>query len=257
MKVIVISRNLFLRLLSSFLIILLSFIMVNAKKNDVFPAFFNMKKELPIYSVATDEKKIAISFDAAWGAEYTQKILDILEERNIKTTFFLVGFWIDKYPERVKEIAERGHEVANHSTTHPEMSKLSRDQIITEIKTTQEKIEKLAGVRAVRLFRPPFGDYNDLLIQTCREIDFHVIQWDVDSLDWKELGVDHMFNRVIKNVGNGSIVLFHNNAKYITEALPLILDHLLAEGYEIVPVSELIYKQNYRIDHTGRQHPDM
>lgn len=216
-----------------------------------------MKKELPIYSVATDEKKIAISFDAAWGAEYTQKILDILEERNIKTTFFLVGFWIDKYPERVKEIAERGHEVANHSTTHPEMSKLSRDQIITEIKTTQEKIEKLAGVRAVRLFRPPFGDYNDLLIQTCREIDFHVIQWDVDSLDWKELGVDHMFNRVIKNVGNGSIVLFHNNAKYITEALPLILDHLLAEGYEIVPVSELIYKQNYRIDHTGRQHPDM
>ena len=200
-------------------------------------------------------EKIAISFDAAWGAEYTQKILDILEERNIKTTFFLVGFWIDKYPERVKEIAERGHEVANHSTTHPEMSKLSRDQIITEIKTTQEKIEKLAGVRAVRLFRPPFGDYNDLLIQTCREIDFHVIQWDVDSLDWKELGVDHMFNRVIKNVGNGSIVLFHNNAKYITEALPLILDHLLAEGYEIVPVSELIYKQNYRIDHTGRQHP--
>lgn len=168
-----------------------------------------------------------------------------------------MGFWIDKYPERVKEIAERGHEVANHSTTHPEMSKLSRDQIITEIKTTQEKIEKLAGVRAVRLFRPPFGDYNDLLIQTCREIDFHVIQWDVDSLDWKELGVDHMFNRVIKNVGNGSIVLFHNNAKYITEALPLILDHLLAEGYEIVPVSELIYKQNYRIDHTGRQHPDM
>ena len=107
--------------------------------------------------------------------------------KKYKNHLFLVGFWIDKYPERVKEIAERGHEVANHSTTHPEMSKLSRDQIITEIKTTQEKIEKLAGVRAVRLFRPPFGDYNDLLIQTCREIDFHVIQWDVDSLDWKEL----------------------------------------------------------------------
>ena len=160
---------------------------------------------------------------------------------------FLVGFWVDKYPERVKEIAKRGHEVANHSTTHPNMSKLSREQIINEIMTTQEKIEKLAGDRSVRLLRPPFGDYNDLLIQTCRELGFHVIQWDVDSLDWKEMGVQHMFDRVTQRVDDGSIVLFHNNAKYITEALPLILDHLLAEGYDIVPVSELIYKKSYRL----------
>ena len=94
-----------------------------------------------------------------------------------------------------------------------------------------------------------------MLIQTCRELGFHVIQWDVDSLDWKEMGVQHMFDRVTQRVDDGSIVLFHNNAKYITEALPLILDHLLAEGYDIVPVSELIYKENYRLDHTGRQYP--
>jgi len=237
------------------MIVLTSYAFVSEYENDALSVFLNKKRELPIYSVETNEKKVAISFDAAWGAEYTPKILDILDERNIKTTFFLVGFWIDKYPERVREIAERGHEVANHSTTHPQMSKLSKEQIMTEIITTQKKIEKLAGNRAVRLFRPPFGDYNDLLIHTCRELDFHVIQWDVDSLDWKELGVDHMFKRVTENINKGSIVLFHNNARYITEALPLILDHLLAEGYEIVPVSELIYEDNYRLDHTGRQHP--
>ncbi|HHU49774.1 MAG: polysaccharide deacetylase family protein [Caldicoprobacterales bacterium] len=255
MKVIFLSKSRILRILSTVMIILLSVTLVHAYESDAVAVFLNIKKELPIYSVAVKEKKIAISFDAAWGAEYTSRIMDILEERDIKTTFFLVGFWVDKYPERVKEIAKRGHEVANHSTTHPNMSKLSREQIINEIMTTQEKIEKLAGDRSVRLLRPPFGDYNDLLIQTCRELGFHVIQWDVDSLDWKEMGVQHMFDRVTQRVDDGSIVLFHNNAKYITEALPLILDHLLAEGYDIVPVSELIYKENYRLDHTGRQYP--
>ena len=201
----------------------------------------------------TDEKKIAISFDAAWGAEYTDEILDILKKRNIKTTFFLVGFWVDKYPEQVKRIASEGHEIGNHSTTHPHMSQLSSEQIRMEIETTQKKIEELAGDRAVKLFRPPFGDYNDRLILTCREMGFYPIQWDVDSLDWKEYGVDHMFNQVIKKVRSGSIVLFHNNAKYIVQALPLILDHILEEGYSIVPISELIYKDNYYIDHTGRQ----
>ena len=174
------------------MIILLSITFIKANESNAVSVFLNNRKQLPIYSVATHEKKIAISFDAAWGAEYTSKIMDILEERDIKTTFFLVGFWVDKYPERVREIAERGHEVANHSTTHPEMSKLNQEQIIKEIITTQKKIEDLAGNRAVRLLRPPFGDYNDLLIQTCKELDFHVIQWDVDSLDWKEMGVSYV-----------------------------------------------------------------
>lgn len=253
-KAIYLTKYQIIRVLATLLLLLLSITLMQANENDALGVFLHLK-ELPIYSVYSEEKKIAISFDAAWGAEYTTTIMDILEERNIKTTFFLVGFWIDKYPERVKEIALRGHEIGNHSTTHPEMSKLSKTQIITEIETTQKKIEDLAGDRAVRLFRPPFGDYNDLLIQTCREMDFAVIQWDVDSLDWKELGVQPMVDRVIKNVRNGSIVLFHNNAKYITEALPLILDHLLTEGYSIVPVSELIIKNNYRLDHTGRQFP--
>lgn len=254
-KIVYLSKTQLQRVLATIMLILLSVVMVQVNESIAVSAFLNVKKELPIYSVATEEKKLAISFDAAWGAEYTSKIMDILEERNIKTTFFLVGFWIDKYPERAQEIAQRGHEVANHSTTHPEMSKLSKEQIVSEVMTTQKKIEDLAGEHSVRLLRPPFGDYDDLLIQTCREMGFHVIQWDVDSLDWKELGVEHMFDRVTKKAGNGSIVLFHNNAKHIVEALPIILDHLLEEGYTIVPVSELIYWEDYKLDHTGRQYP--
>ena len=255
MKIIYLSKYQARRFLATMMLILLSITLVQANENDTVGVFLGLKKELPIYSVQTDNKTIAISFDAAWGAEYTSTIMDILGERGIKTTFFLVGFWVDKYPERVKEMAERGHEVANHSTTHPEMSKLDKEKIISEILTTQKKIEDLIGDSAVRLLRPPFGDYNDLLIKTSRELNFHVIQWDVDSLDWKELGVQPMVDRVTKKVSNGSIVLFHNNAKYITEALPIILDTLLAEGYSIVPISQLIHKSEYRMDHTGRQIP--
>jgi len=237
------------------ILVMLSVFYVQNFEYDAISVFLNTKKELPIYSVETDEKKIAISFDAAWGDEFTEEILRILRERNIKATFFLVGFWVDHYPEKVKLIAQEGHEIGNHSTNHPHMSKLTKEQILREIQTTQEKIERLAGDKAVKLFRPPFGDYNDRLIITCREMGFEPIQWDVDSLDWKNYGVSHMFKQVTGKVRNGSIVLFHNNAKYITQALPKILDHLLEEGYQFVPISELILKGNYYIDHTGRQKP--
>lgn len=209
-------------------------------------------KLLPIYSVETEEKKIAISFDAAWGDKYTEGILDILDKYGVKTTFFLVGFWVDKYPDMVKEIHSRGHEIGNHSSTHPHMSNLSREQIIVELSNTSEKIYNIIGEKDI-LFRPPFGDYNNALIKTNSELGYYTIQWDVDSLDWKELGVAPVVDRVTRNIDNGSIVLFHNNAKYVLEYLPLVIEKLHKEGYEIVPISELIMKGNYYIDHTGKQ----
>lgn len=253
MKLIYISKKKAIRVLLAIYLVLLPIVFVENIDKRTISAFLNTSRQLPIYSVETSEKKIAISFDAAWGAEYTSEIMDIVEARGIKTTFFLVKFWAEKNADKVKEIAQRGHELANHSASHPHMKTLSKEQMINELVATQDKIRELAGNNAVMLFRPPFGEYNDLLINTCRELGIYPIQWDVDSLDWQEKGVDHIYNRVVNNVGNGSIVLFHNNAKYITQALPLILDELIARGYEIVPVSELIYKDNYRIDHTGRQ----
>lgn len=253
MRVIYLSRKKFAKVLLVFSLVMVSVMYSTNLRDSSIAVFLNSKRELPIYCVERDDKKISISFDAAWGTEYTDDILKILEERNIKCTFFLVGFWVDEYPEKVQLIADKGHEIGNHSTNHPHMSQLGKDQIIKEIETTQKKIDELAGDRAVKLIRPPYGDYNDLLINTCREMDFYPIQWDVDSLDWKELGVNPMYNQVIEKVKPGSIVLFHNNAKYTAETLPSILDKLLSEGYEFVPISELIYKDSYDIDHTGMQ----
>lgn len=213
---------------------------------------FSTGRELPIYSVDTDSKRIAISFDAAWGDQYTEEILSILDKYNVKTTFFLVGFWVDKYPDMVKKINSRGHEIGNHSTNHPYMSKLSKQKMMDELKKTENKIKELTGKRTI-LFRPPFGDYNNLLIETCREQNYYTIQWDVDSLDWKELGVQPVVDRVTRNVRKGSIVLFHNNAKYVSQYLPIVLEKLKSDGYEIVPISKLIYKDGYYIDNTGRQ----
>ncbi|AFS77906.1 polysaccharide deacetylase PdaB [Gottschalkia acidurici 9a] len=251
MKIYLINRKTILKMAVVLLVLGVSIIGTN-EFNINIESVFNPNKELPIYYVDSKEKKVSISFDAAWGTEHTEAILDILDKYNVKTTFFLVDFWVTKHPDMVKEIDRRGHEVANHSTTHPKMSELSKEDMIKEIKTTEESIEKIIGKKTT-LFRPPFGDYNDSLIQTSREINYHVIQWDVDSLDWKEMGAQPVVDRVTRNVKNGSIVLFHNNAKYVQEYLPLVIDKLQKDGYEIVPISELIYKENYRMESDGKQ----
>ena len=244
----------FFRILIVFSIVVVSIIYTGIKIDENIMDVFSNKKELPIYSVETEEKKIAISFDAAWGDNYTREILDILDKYNIKSSFFLVGFWIDKYPEHVKEIHRRGHDVGNHSTNHPYMTKLSEEEMIKELNITGNKIKELTKEKPI-LFRPPFGDYNDKLISVCRDNGYYVIQWDVDSLDWKEMGVQPVVDRVVRNVKNGSIVLFHNNAKFVLEYLPIIIERLQKEGYEILPISRLIYKDNFYMDNTGRQIP--
>lgn len=246
------KNNITIRLLIVLCIALIFVVYISVETTQNIAEVFSTTKDLPIYSVETSEKKVAISFDAAWGDEYTGDILDTLDKYNVKSTFFLVGFWVDKFPEHVQEIAKRGHEVGNHSTTHPNMTELSVEGMLEELNITGEKIEELTKKKPI-LFRPPFGDYNDSLINTCRENGYYTIQWDIDSLDWKELGVQPVVDRVTRNVQNGSIVLFHNNAKYIVEYLPLVIERLQESGYEIVPISELIYKDNFKMDNTGRQ----
>ncbi len=234
------------------LVVCISIIFNYSGRTRLLSVFRNNSRELPIYCVETAERKVSISFDAAWGADYTENLLKVLKEYDVKTTFFLVGFWVDKYPEMVKRIVEEGHEIGNHSSKHPHMSQLSKEQITEELSKTSEKIEAITNKR-VTLFRPPFGDYNNRLITTSREMGIQVIQWDVDSLDYKDYGRDAIVKRVLSRVKNGSIILFHNNATYTAEALPIVLENLQKEGYKVVPISELIYKENYYIDHTGMQ----
>ncbi len=215
-------------------------------------AFSYGKNKKPIYCVDTSEKKVAISFDAAWGADKTKQILDILDSYEVHATFFLVGFWIEKYPEMVKEIDNRGYEIGNHSQNHPKMTELSKEQMKNEITSVNDKIYDLIG-KKTDVFRPPFGDYNDTVITAMEELDMHTIQWSIDSLDWKELGKQALIDRVLKKVKNGDIILFHNNAKYTPEALPVILEELQKRGFSVCSVSELIYKENYSVDIQGIQ----
>lgn len=230
----------------------LVFFLGNAIGSDKLPVSKGQEKKLPIYSVGTDEMKVAISFDAAWGNSHTRPILDILDEHGVKTTFFLVKFWAEKYPDDVKEIHSRGHEVENHSATHPDMTTIPPEKIKEEAELTGEVIEGLTGVRP-RLFRPPFGAYNNCVIEGLEDLNYKVIQWSVDSLDWKELTADQIVARVVSKVEPGSIVLFHNDAGHVEEYLPRILKDLKEEGYEVVPIGQLVYKEDYYINHEGKQ----
>lgn len=212
-------------------------------------------RRIPIYSVETTEPRVAISFDAAWGADRTEAILDILDRHGVKTTFFLVTFWVERYPEMAREIVARGHEIGMHSTSHPDMTALSKAQMRDELEENHRAIKEITGFDA-RLFRPPFGAYSNALIEVVEdELGFKTIQWSVDSLDWKDVDAAFIERRILDNVGPGDIVLFHNNAEATPQALPRILAELQADGYEIVPISQLIYWDNYRINHEGRQVP--
>ncbi len=213
------------------------------------------QRQLPIYAVQTEEKRIAISFDAAWGNEDTQQLIDILARYDVPATFFLVGQWVDRYPESVKALADAGHSVQNHSDTHPKLTELSADGIAAEVNACSDKIEQITGTRPT-LIRPPYGDYNDTVVNTIRSLGMEPIQWDVDSLDWKELSAPEITKRVLDNVQPGSIVLFHNAALHTPEALPGIIEALQAQGYTLCKIEELIYPAPYTIDHTGRQQRD-
>ncbi len=168
--------------------------------------------------------------------------------------FFLVGGWVDKYPDMVKEIFARGHEIGNHSDTHPHMSQLSESAIKDELRIMSDKVEKLTGVRPT-LFRPPYGDYNNRVVEVSRAEGYECVQWSIDSLDWKDRGTEDIIKQCTYRVDNGDIVLFHNDSNDIVNALPTVIKHYQGLGYTILPVSELLLDGEYTIDVQGKQHP--
>lgn len=213
------------------------------------------KRELPVYSVERSDKKIALTIDAAWEDDKTEFILETLDRYEIKATFFLCGVWVDTYPDAVKKIAEKGHEIGNHSKTHPHMNKLTAAEIQQEISSLDDAIEKLTGKRCT-LFRAPFGEYNDTVITAVRDIGYEPIQWNIDTVDWKEeRSADTILNAVLPRLSDGSIILCHNNGYKIREYLPSLIETALGEGYQFVTVSELLLSGDTTIDANGVQKP--
>ena len=244
------SRTLKICLFAIILSILLSVSIDGVNAAQVYFGYPNRK--IPVYYVETEEKQVAITFDAAWGADKTEKIMDILEEYGVNATFFLVGFWAEDYPEMVKQISERGFEIGTHSNTHPDMTNLSGEEIISELETSVKVIENLTGNK-IEFFRAPYGAYNNTLIDCAENLGLTTIQWDVDTLDWKGLSGEEICTRVLNNVKHGSIILCHNNSDHILDALPIVLDRLQKQGYKIGCVGDIVLTENYVVDRNGMQ----
>lgn len=238
-----------------FVVLLLAFVsLVPQLRNPLIISVTSRGRLVPIYDVKTDQKQIAISFDATWGTELTDEILGILEAHSLKTTFFLAGYWVDKHPEYVVKIADAGHEIGNHSYSHPHLNTLSDQGIAFELQKNESLIRELTGQRT-NLFRPPFGEYNNQVISVASSLGYHTIQWSVDSLDWKNLSSNEIYDRVMSQIKPGSIVLFHNAAPGTPGAIRRLIPDLMEKGYTILPISKLLHQGDYYIDHAGTQHP--
>ena len=218
--------------------------------------FGESTRKVPVYSVAkaeSAEKVIALTFDAAWGADKTQGIIDILNEYDADATFFLVGFWIDKYAEEVKAIADAGLEIGNHSKNHLNMPRLSEDAIREEITSVNAQIENLTGIKPT-YFRAPYGDYSNRLLDVVEDLGMVGVQWSIDSLDWKGLSAKEIVDRVVPKAKSGDIVLFHNNSDHVLDALPLVLMGLKNKGFRFVALSDMVATKDFTVDSAGVQH---
>lgn len=209
-------------------------------------------ENLPIYNVQTEEKKIALTMNCAWNADDIDSILETLNKTNVKITFFIVGDWADKYPEAVKKIYENGHEIGNHSNTHPHVNKLSMEKNIEEIELASEKLKKITG-KNVNLYRCPYGEYNETVINAANKIKYYTIQWSLDTLDYTGLTGDKMWERLDTKLKNGDIILMHNGTDHTADSLEMLISNIQNKGYTIQKVSDLIYKENFEINNNGTQ----
>lgn len=212
----------------------------------------NNKKQLPIYSVDTEEKKISLTMNCAWNADDIDLILQILEKQQVKITFFMVGDWIEKNVEAAKKIHEAGHELANHSYNHPHVNNLNYDKNLEQVNKCSDLIKKITG-KPSTLYRGPYGEYNDTVVAAAKDANHVTIQWSIDSLDYKSLTGEQMWERIEPKLENGSIILMHNGTENTATSLDMIITKIKEKGYTIVPVSELIYKEDYTIDNNGVQ----
>ncbi len=213
----------------------------------------NISKQLPIYSVDTTEKKVALTMNCAWNADDIDSILETLAKHNCHITFFVVGDWVTKYPEAVKKIYDAGHEIGNHSDSHPHVNNLNLNANIEQIKKCSDKVETITGQKTT-LYRGPYGEYNDTVIQAANTSNHLTIQWSIDSLDYKALTCEQMWERIGPKLSCGSIILMHNGTENTALSLDTLLTNIEQKGFNIVKVSDIVYSTQFTIDANGVQH---
>ena len=187
-----------------------------------------------------------------WNADDIDNILKTLEENNVKITFFMVGDWIEKYPEVAKKISQAGHEIGNHSYSHPHVNNLTLEKNIEEIKKCNQLIESITGTKCT-LYRGPYGEYNNTVIEAAKQENCSTIQWNLDTLDYSGLTGEQMWDRIKDKIKAGDIILSHNGTKHTAESLDMLIKNIKSKGLELVKVSDLIYKGNYEINNNGKK----
>jgi len=252
MRIFVVDKWKIIRYICALMVIGFVFTLAGNITNNIIATVASTTKKTPIYCIDTANNDISLTFDCAWGAEDMPQILDILKANDVKATFFVLGEWAEKFPDIIKRMSDEGHDVANHSDTHPHIASLSYEDIKNEITLANDKIEGLTGKKN-DLFRSPYGEYNDNVITAAKDLGFYTIQWDVDSLDWKNLGKENILNRVLTKTKNGSIILMHNGTQDTANVLDEMIKKLKEKGFNFKSTSEFIYRDNYTIDHTGKQ----
>ncbi len=192
----------------------------------------------PIYQGSSERKEIALTCNVFWGEEFLPRMLDILEEKNVKITFFVGGIWAEKFPKLTKQLEEAGHEIGSHGYAHPHPDRLSKGDNLKDILKCEEILKEITGKKPV-LYAPPYGERGPAVLQAAEEAGYSTILWSIDTVDWKHPRPEAMVNKVVKNAHNGAIVLMHPTAPTVV-ALPPMIDALQEQGYTIVTVGELL-----------------
>ncbi|HHV19559.1 MAG TPA: polysaccharide deacetylase family protein [Thermoanaerobacterales bacterium] len=195
-------------------------------------------KYKPIYEGRKDKKIIAFTCNVAWGNEYIPPLLKVFSEKNVKATFFIEGRWAEKFPDLLKLIYNKGHEIGNHGYSHAHHGQLSYEDNFNEIKKTEMVIQEITGEKPT-LFAPPYGEFSELTVKAVNSMNYRLIMWTIDTIDWKKPGVEYIVNKILENAGNGKIILMHPTEDTV-RAMPTIIENLHRQGFKITTVSELL-----------------
>ncbi len=196
-------------------------------------------QKVPVYSVPTPDKQVALTFNCAWDIDHTDEYVEILQNYQVEATFFVTGVWAEKYTNAVNQISEAGYEIGNLGNTYERIPQLSQADMMSNLMQCNETLKKITS-KTPKLFRPPYGDYNALLLDTVNTLEMQTVQWDIDSFDQHNITVQEIADKIMKEVKSGSIILLHNRSDLTLEALPYVIQMLQSEGYEIISVSQLM-----------------
>lgn len=235
-----------------FLLIIAAAVTLSLTSGRAVMTFLVGEREIPIYSVERPDNKIALTFDCAWNDDDIGEIVSILKQNECTATFFVTGKWAEDYPDSLNKLYRSGFEIGIHSYNHDDYTKMSSEEILADMEKCDSIIKRVTGEKPY-LARVPSGSYNNTAVRTVENSGRACIQWSVDGLDYIETTTTEIYNRIVPQTQAGDIILLHNGTKLTAKVLPDIIKGLKA-NYELVNVSDLIYKENYTIDHAGRQY---